>query len=341
MAGSYLSFVAIEIRRHFLLRRDIIHAGKGGRIVVVYLDLAFLLNGLSDAKALYLTARLSGLSIGRRSLFTASVLGGTYGALSYLPQLSILYSFPGKLFAAILLVKCAFGRQETFFRIFVLFFILSCSMGGAMLAISQAFYGDKTPKYMDSLDWKVFFLVGGMTFFLLSAVFRGSARHIVAGEICSARLKLGDNFVSFGVLMDTGHTLCDPYSGEPVLTVWHKAVDSLWNEEEQDVFAMLEEKGALFCAEKLCAISPGKFRLLPYRAVGVKNAVLLAFRADEASISKNKFVGLTVALSPTPVSDGEGYSALWGGERNGEILHAVSNESPVTPSTNAGGLDPS
>jgi stage II sporulation protein GA (sporulation sigma-E factor processing peptidase) len=55
-----------------------------------------------------------------------------------------------------------------------------------------------------------------------------------------------------------------------------------------------------------------RFRLLPYRAVGVAHGLLLAVRTDKAVLGDRELKGLLVALSPTPVSDGGGYQALMG-----------------------------
>ena len=47
--------------------------------MVIYLDIAFLLNALADALALYGTARLTGLPVQKLRLAAAAALGGTYG----------------------------------------------------------------------------------------------------------------------------------------------------------------------------------------------------------------------------------------------------------------------
>ena len=56
----------------------------------------------------------------------------------------------------------------------------------------------------------------------------------------------------------------------------------------------------------------GRFRLLPYRSVGVDRGLLLALRVDRAVFDGVERGPLLVALSPTPVSDGGGYRALVG-----------------------------
>ena len=97
-----------------------------------------------------------------------------------------------------------------------------------------------------------------------------------------------------------------------MLTVYWAALDPLWTPEERQALGRLEREGAAAC---LPALGPG-FRLLPYRAVGVEDGLLLCFRADGAALEGKALGAVTVALSPTAVSGG-GANALWGGEEEG------------------------
>ena len=56
----------------------------------------------------------------------------------------------------------------------------------------------------------------------------------------------------------------------------------------------------------------GRCRLLPYQAVGVECGMLLALRLDDVRVGMEDYGGILVALSPTRISDGGGYSALIG-----------------------------
>lgn len=94
------------------------------------------------------------------------------------------------------------------------------------------------------------------------------------------------------------------------------ALADLWTREECAVLRELESRGATWCLERLGR--RGKWRLLPYRAVGVSAGLLLCFRAEEATLDGETLGPITVALSPTAVSDGGGYTALWGGERGAD-----------------------
>ena len=276
--------------------------------MVVYLDMAFLLNCLSDGAALYITARVSGLPIRGRRLLLASAAGGTYGVLCAIPATRWAASFLPQLAAAALLVRLAFGRQKAFFRQFLLFFMLSCTMGGVLLAIGRLENGGL--ELLRTLNWNVFFLAGGICFLALTVVFRGGARHALAGQLCQGTVELRGKRTPVTVLLDTGHTLSD--SGQPVLTVYYAALDPLWTPRERDVLSRLEADGAAQCLERL---GDTRFRLLPYQAVGVSGGLLLCFRAEQVELDGRQMGALTVALSPTEVSDGGGYHALWGGER--------------------------
>ena len=277
--------------------------------MVVYLDIAFFLNCLADGAALYVTGRLSGLPVKTRRLLAAALLGGTYGALCALPRLGCLASLLPQMLAAAGLVRLAFGRKEAFLRHLLLFFILSCALGGALVAGERLLEAGDGLAALARLDWRVFFLAGGICFVVLSVVFRGGVRHAVAGQLCQCTLERRGRRAAFTALLDTGHTLTDGLTGRPVLTAHWEALEPLWTAEERVILSRLERDGGPACLEKL----GGGFRLLPYQAVGVSGGLLLCFQAERAVIDGNLIGPITVALSPAAVSDGGGYAALWGG----------------------------
>lgn len=277
--------------------------------MVVYVDIAFLLNCLSDAAALYVTGCLSGLPLRKKRFFAAALLGGTYGALCVLPGAGALAAFPVQAAVAAGLVRLAFGKREAFLRRLLLFFLLSCALAGALVAAGRLTREHPGLDALAALDWRVFLLAGGVCFVVLSVVFRGGARHGAAGQLRRCEIVRQGRAAKVTALLDTGSTLTDGVSGEPVLTVYWAALEELWSEQERAVLARLEVDGAAKCLEAL----GGGFRLLPYQAVGVRCGLLLCFRAGEAALDGRSIGAVTVALSPTPVSDGGGYAALWGG----------------------------
>ncbi len=111
--------------------------------------------------------------------------------------------------------------------------------------------------------------------------------------------------------MDTGNTLTDPASGRPVIVAEGERAAPLFPREHRPEPTDLRDPTAA-----LTRLGTGawrsRFRLLPYRSVGVDRGLLLAVRADGLELEGRARGPVLVALSPTPVSDGGGYQALIG-----------------------------
>lgn len=280
--------------------------------MVLYLDLVFLLNVISDGLALYVTARLSGLPLYGKRLWIASVIGGIYGVFCLIPPWEAAGSIVPQAAVAALLVWLAFGARSVFLRLFLLFFVLSCALGGVMIAITQHITTYGLSSALHTINWKIFFLAGGLCYFLLSVVFRGNAHHAVARQLFRGTVTRTGKTVVLDVLLDTGHTLSDPVTGKQVMTVWSDAMKKLFAPSEWDIVSQLNARGAVWCMEQLGGISPGVFHLIPYRAVGITEGMLLSFCADSVTLGKKELGTITIALSPTPMADGGSYTALWG-----------------------------
>lgn len=243
--------------------------------------------------------------------------------LCALPPLEPLEGPLFRLLAAGGLLLLAFGRREEFLRHLLLFLLLSCTMGGLLLAAVRTAAEGGGAELLRSLNWGVFLLAGGGCWLLLSVVFRGGARHAVRSELAEGCLELRGRTAPITALLDTGHTLTDPATGKGVLVVYWRALEALWSREELAALERLEAAGAAEAFERLSSLEPGRWRLLPYRAVGVSEGLLLCLRSDRVVIGKREHPHLTVALSPGPVSDGGGCNALWGGMEKEVECHAA------------------
>ena len=283
--------------------------------MVIYLDLVFILNFAADALALYVTSRLSGVSSTCSRVVLASFIGGVYATVCAIPLTAAAGAVFVQVAAAALMVHIAFGSKKIFLRLLLLFFVLSCAMVGVLIALAQMFTLHGVSKTLHNMNWKVFFLAGGLCYFFLSVVFRGGAAHTVSGEMYAGSLHRNGASVSLNVLLDTGHTLTDPYTGMPVITVWLDAVKGLFSQEEWDILLRLTTEGVSSCCEQLASISPGAFHIIPYRAVGTENGVLLCFSAEKFKINGCDLGKVTASLTTTPLSDGSGTTALWGGDQ--------------------------
>lgn len=285
-------------------------------MTVIYVDTLFLLNAMVDYLLLLASARLAGEPLARLRFLLGAVLGGLYAVAIFLPGLSFLARPPCRLAAAVLMVLAAFWKSRRLLRQVVIFLALSCAFGGGVLAIGLLGGRGLTLSngvLYSGMDLKIVLLSAAGCYGALTLLFQRTGRHTAAsGELRPVRLTLGERQVSLTALVDTGNTLTDPATGRPVLVAEADCVEELLPPGIRPSPADLRDPaGAL---ERLEDPWRRRFRLLPYRSVGVDRGLLLAVRVDQVQVGEEDRGPMLAALSPTPVSDGGGYRALLGAD---------------------------
>lgn len=285
-------------------------------MTVIYVDTLFLLNAAVDYLLLLASARLAGEPLARLRFLLGAALGGLYAVAIFLPGLSFLARPPCRLAAAVLMVLAAFWKSRRLLRQVVIFLALSCAFGGGVLAIGLLGGRGLTLSngvLYSGMDLKIVLLSAAGCYGALTLLFQRTGRHTAAsGELRPVRLTLGERQVSLIALVDTGNTLTDPATGRPVLVAEADCVEELLPPGIRPSPADLRDPaGAL---ERLEDPWRRRFRLLPYRSVGVDRGLLLAVRVDQVQVGEEDRGPMLAALSPTPVSDGGGYRALLGAD---------------------------
>ena len=282
-------------------------------MTVVYRDALFLLNLIVNYLLLLAAAKLAGEPLRRLRLAAGAALGGLYAAAIFFPGMGFLTHPLCKLGAAVLMLLTGFGGSRRLLRVTLVFFGLSCAFGGGIFAIGLLGGRGLTLRngvLYSVMDLRILLLSAAVCYAVLTLVFRRTARH-GRREVLPAVLTLEGRRVAVNALVDTGNTLTDPVTGRPVMVAEGSRLSPLLpGERVLDEKALRDPVGTL---ERLSRGGRGRrFRLLPYQAVGVECGMLLALRLDDARVGAEDYGGILVALSPNPVSDGGGYSALIG-----------------------------
>lgn len=280
-------------------------------MTVVYLDSVFVLNGLMDYFLLLATACLAGVPLRRGRFALAGVLGGAYAAAVFLPGWGALASLPGKALAGALMALAAYGPDRKLPRLMLLLLLVSCGFAGCVLGLGLASGGVPMANgvFYTDVDVRVLLMAAGAAYAVLSVVFRASARQALNGTLTHVTLWWGDRRADLTALCDTGNGLRDPATGNPVLVACAGHLGQLWPLELRP---FLIDRALEHPAEVLARLPAERtrFRLIPYRAVGVPSGLLLAVRTDRCVIGGRRMERLLVALCPTEL--GEGFGALWG-----------------------------
>ena len=287
-------------------------------MTVIYVDTLFLLNALVDYLLLLAAARLAGEPLRRGRFALGAGLGGGYAVAIFLPGVSFLSHPLCRAASALLMMVAAYGGSRRLLRQGILFVALTCAFGGGVVAIglmggTGLALGNGV--FYSPMDFKMVLLSAAVCYLVVSLVFRHLGRH-GGGELTQVRLCIGERSVELTALVDTGNTLTDPVSGRGVIVVEGEPARGLFPRECRPTADDLRDPaGAL---ERLgTGRWRGRFRVLPYRSVGVDGGLLLAVRADSLEVDGCDKGPVLAALSPTPVSDGGGYRALIGPMEDG------------------------
>ncbi len=284
------------------------------RVTLVYLDSFLLVNFALNFLLLLASGKLAGESIRKWRYVVAALFGALYAACGFFPALRFSVHPLYKVSVGLLMILIAFGRTRNLLRISVVFLAISCAFSGAIVAIEFL----KGSSYMkdgivySSLDIKGLLMSAVFCYGVLALFFRRAAvHHMDKRELIKVRFEFKERAVELTALQDSGNTLQDPVNGQQIPVVEGARLGALFSPELQLDRAALENP--IETLESLSGREEGvRFRLLPYRAVGVDCGMLLAVRLDCIHLGEECWKNQLVALSPTPVSDGGAYSVLIG-----------------------------
>ena len=234
---------------------------------------------------------------------------------SFCPVWAFLLHPLCKLGAAVLMLLCAFGGSRRLLRTGLIFFAVAAAFGGGIFAIELLGGRGLSLKngiFYSAMDLKLILLSAAGCYVVISLVLRRTGGHSAARrELVPAVVTLGERKAMLTALVDTGNTLTDPATNRPVMVAEGEKLSSLFPADAAPGPAALSDPVS---ALEHMADGPlrGRCRLLPYQAVGVECGMLLALRMDSVKVGGEDYGKILVALSPTRLSDGGGYSALVG-----------------------------
>lgn len=255
--------------------------------MVIYLDLVMLLNFLVDFFLLLGTNRLAGFPSQPWKCTGAAVLGALYSGACLLPGMSFLGNILWRSVSLGLMGTLAFGWNPSALKRTGIFLLLTMAMGGIAQCLGRG----------DFLS----LVLCGAACLLLSAVSFGGK--IGGREYVPLQISLDGKTEDLIALKDTGNTLRDPVTGEPVLVIGGEVAARLTGLTQMQLQHPLET----LASQPLSGL-----RLIPYHSIGNGGSFLLARRFSEVTLGGIRKSAL-VAFAAEGLGKGEMYQALTGG----------------------------
>ncbi len=272
-------------------------------MIVVYADELFLENFLIDYILLRLTSGLTGISAKSWRMLAASVFGSCYALAATLTRLTFLADAPFKLTVGVLMALFAFGADDRFARICLVYFALSAAFAGAVLAIQLLRSGSVWGFSTDRVRVTDILAAFGICYGVFSVVFGKIARHRVNRDLTWLTISYRGRTVTFTALIDTGNSLRDPLTGESITVCGLNTLKPLFDSRELSVLENVSDPAEAL--EKL-----GRpFQIVPCRTVS-GGGFMLAFPPDEVVRDGRRGKGGLVAITRENLETADGFAAL-------------------------------
>lgn len=242
----------------------------------IYIDRIWMINFLMNYNILTIVNLYTFETCGKKRRVTAAAFGATTGLLTLLPipggaicrgAIAVI-SLGGMLYACF-----RPATKEAFFHIALRSMLCAFLLGGGVLCISRAFgaAGIHLPA-----TWLVL-IPGGITTFVQIVFLK--ERHLLDNECTAVLCKEGKRMEVVAIL-DSGNSLYDPYTGQPICVLSRAAYEPLAEEGES-------------------------FRLVPYKSVGESNGLLEVVTIPGIEL---KIRGIRKTLRNVAVGIPSGYS---------------------------------
>lgn len=232
----------------------------------VYIDVLVGVNLFVNYLLLLCVAKFLSLDGKRKRLIAAAFLGALYSLTILLPEIPPVLSLLMKLFMSLTIVAAAFGWKglRELIRETAAFYLTSFAFAGFMLVLWYFF----APQGLMIRNSVVYFNISPLALIALTGVCYGAITlfHRITGRQlpknlnCRIIIDCGGKSSACTARVDTGNSLREPFSGDPVAVVYEPVVAD-----------MIPPKDGL------------NFRLIPFDAIS-GGGLLESFRPDRLTI---------------------------------------------------------
>lgn len=254
---------------------------------VIYIDVLFLINFILDSGLLLITSRLSGKNTHSLRILLGGVLGGIYACSIFFVALPVWSSFIIKIFITGLMIFAAFFpfSKKEFLRFIINFYIQSFLLGGTLSAF---FYFSGRPAVMSNSIYYFPFSTLQLLFIalpLIGALYfywkKSKNRLLSYGKHCTVSIFHSNKYLSIEGLIDSGCSLYDPLSGNPVIILSTSFSKKLFDEKSAELIKN---------NEIISLLASGNFRIIPFSTISTRDGNMPAFLPDRCTIKTDKKV---------------------------------------------------
>ncbi|AEY66630.1 sigma-E processing peptidase SpoIIGA [Clostridium sp. BNL1100] len=294
----------------------------------IYLDVLILENLVINYLILYVTAKFSRYRTSTLRLFSGAIIGALYvGVIIIEPDIKVFYTTLAKILLSFFIIAVTFSPRKimTFIKTLVIFYISTFIFAGAALAFlffneQGGFVKNGIVYVFGQSKWSLMFF-SLVTVGIIIKIFMEVIQSKFTRDnlLIPVKISFDNRKIGFPALVDTGNSLKDPLTNNPVMVVEFKALEELLPIEIKDIFKNSKEDD-LSCVTTTISTSKwfSRFRLIPFSSLGKENGMLIGFKPDFIEIGeeeeKRDVKNVIVGIYNRSLSRNEKYKALLGPE---------------------------
>ncbi len=289
--------------------------------MTIYADVLLGTNFLINLLVLYLTAKIGRVSPPPWRLVLGAACGALYAVLLFFPRLSFGYSALAKFLFSLFLVALTFHIRgvRLYLKIVGAFYLVTFCLGGTVMAL---FYFTGVGQGLGAvvkngilyfnLPWRVLFLTVLAAYCILHIVW-GVLRHRLSKTAMQRKIGIVWNGreVWIDALLDTGNSLCEPFSGAPVIVAEYERLLPILPPQLQKAY---QNGGEPRVADITDESTRGRIRIIPFSSLGKEHGILVGFLPDRAHLLENEKIrdagAVVVAIYTRRLARDHSYGAL-------------------------------
>lgn len=292
------------------------------------MDVLILENLVINYLILYVTAKFSKYRTSTLRLFSGAIIGALYvGIIIIEPDIKVFYTTLAKILLSFFIIAVTFPPRKimTFIKTLVIFYISTFIFAGAALAFlffnnQGGFVKNGIVYVFGQSKWSLMFF-SLVTVGIIIKIFMEVIQSKFPREnlLIPVKIAFDNRKIGFPALVDTGNSLKDPLTNNPVMVVEFNALEELLPIEIKDIFKNSKEDD-LSCVTTTISTSQwfSRFRLIPFSSLGKENGMLIGFKPDFIEIGeeeeKRDVKNVIVGIYNRSLSRNEKYKALLGPE---------------------------
>ncbi len=261
--------------------------------MTIYLDAVWLLNFLLDMMLLMLTQALAKDSTGKLRIIFGAFIASLLVPLSiYYPD-SFFTSMIGKLIYSVIIILCSFQFYTIYrmVKLFFLFYFVTFSIGGGLIAIHFLFQNPVglsangiltfNSGYGDPMSW--LFVAAGFPLswlFTKTRMDKHAVEKIRYDQLYPISIQMKNIAHSTTAYIDSGNQLTDPLTKNPVIICDEHFLKQWFS--ENDWMKLRPSRIRLISSSFLLAGK--KFQIVPYQGVEGNRTFMLALKPDRITI---------------------------------------------------------